>query len=63
MEFKTLLQKSEAELQRQLAGLREQLRARRFKVAEGQEKDVRSIRELKLDIAQILTRLRQIKKA
>ncbi len=63
MEFKSLLQKSEAELQRQLAGLREQLRARRFKVAEGQEKDVRSIRELKLDIAQILTRLRQIKKA
>ena len=60
MEFKLLLQKSESELQRQLANLREQLRHRRFKVSEGQHKDVREIRELKHDIAQILTRLRQV---
>lgn len=60
MEFKLLLQKSEPELQRQLANLREQLRSRRFKVTQGQHKDVREIREMRQAIAQILTRLRQI---
>ena len=59
MEYKELQQKSAPELQRLLASLREQLRDKRFRVSEGQHKDVREIRELKKDIARLLTRLHQ----
>lgn len=59
MKYSELQHKSSTELQRQLAQLREQLRDRRFKVAEGQHKDVREIREIKRNIAQILTKIRQ----
>lgn len=57
MEFSELTNVSEAELQRRLSGLREQLRDLRFKVSQGQHKDVRDIREIKKNIARIMTRL------
>ena len=60
MDFKELRQKSVPELQRLLAAWREQLRDKRFRVAQGQHKDVREIRELKRDIARVLTQLRQL---
>lgn len=44
-----------AELRRLLAKTREELRAVRFRVRSGQEKDVRSIRELRVKIAQLLS--------
>jgi len=50
---------SPTELQRRLGELRERLRDLRFRVAAGQEKDVREIRQARRTIAQILTRLRQ----
>ena len=56
MEWNELKMKSPIELQRLLQEKREQLRDRRFKVAQGQHKDVREIRELKHDIARILTK-------
>lgn len=60
MDFTELQHKSEPELQRLLASLRDQLRDRRFKVAAGQHKDVRDLRSLKRDIARLLTRLHQL---
>ena len=59
MKFSELTSKSVTELQRQLSELREQLRDRRFRVAHGQTKDVRELRELKRDISRLLTRIRQ----
>lgn len=60
MKYKELNQVSAPELQRRLTQLREDLRDRRFKIAAGQHKDVREIRELRGDIARVLTRLRQL---
>lgn len=60
MDFKDLQPKPATELQRQLTELREQLRQLRFKVAHGQHKDVREVREKKRDIARLQTRLRQL---
>ncbi len=57
MKYSELQHKSPQELQRQLAQARAQLRDLRFKVAQGQHKDVRDIRERKQEIARILTRL------
>ena len=54
-----LKQKSETELRRLLQEKREDLRDRRFRVAQGQHKDVREIRELKHDVARLLTMLAQ----
>ena len=48
------------ELERQLGTLREQLRDARFRVSQGQLKDVRQVRSLKKDIARMLTRLKQL---
>lgn len=62
MKFSELKNKSAAELNRELTQLRATLRDRRFKVAEGQHKDVREIREAKTDIARILTRLQELSK-
>ena len=59
MDFKELRQKSPVELQRLLQEKRDQLRDRRFKVAQGQHKDVRELRELKQDIARLLTKMKQ----
>lgn len=63
MEYKELKSKAEPEIQRQLAQLREQLRNRRFQVAQGQHKDVRELRELKRDIARLMTRLQELSHA
>lgn len=60
MNYQELKPKTAAELQRELARLRELLRDRRFKVAQGQHKDVRELRELKHDIARLLTRLKEL---
>jgi large subunit ribosomal protein L29 len=60
MDYKELRQKSAPELQRLLAAWREQLRDKRFRISQGQHKDVREIRELKRDIARVLTHLRQL---
>lgn len=60
MKFSELKNKSAAELNRELTQLRSTLRDRRFKVAQGQHKDVREIREAKTDIARILTRLKEL---
>jgi ribosomal protein L29 len=59
MDYKEINQKSPVELQRLLQEKRENLRDRRFKVAQGQQKDVREIRELKHDIARIMTKIGQ----
>ncbi len=58
MDTPNLSHKSPIELQRELARLREQLRDRRFKVAQGQHPDVRELRELKRAIARLLTTLK-----
>lgn len=60
MKFSDLKHKSTTELNRELTQLRATLRDRRFKVAQGQHKDVREIREAKTDIARILTRLQEL---
>lgn len=57
MDWNELKLKSPTELQRLLQEKRELLRDRRFKVAQGQHKDVRELRELKQDIARILTKV------
>lgn len=59
MDWSEIKQKSAAELERLLQETREHLRDRRFKVAQGQQKDVREIRELKKSVARLLTRIRQ----
>lgn len=59
MDFKELRQKSPVELERLLQEKRGLLRDRRFKVAQGQHKDVRELRELKQDIARLLTKMKQ----
>lgn len=59
MDFKELNNKSESELRKLLDEKREALRAARFKASNDQLKDVRTIRELRTDIAQLFTRLHQ----
>lgn len=59
MDWNELNQKSPNELQRLLQEKRATLRDRRFKVAQGQHKDVREVRELKRDIARLMTKLHQ----
>lgn len=62
MEIKELKKKSESELQQLLAETREKVREFRFKDANKQLKDVRSIREAKKTAARILTLLNSKKK-
>ncbi len=62
MEFKELKKKSESELQKLLAEQREKLREMRFKDANKQLKDVRQIRAVRTEIAQILTLINVFKK-
>ncbi|RMD58941.1 50S ribosomal protein L29 [Candidatus Parcubacteria bacterium] len=63
MEFKDLKNKSEAELHRLLAEMREKLRELRFKDANRQLKDVREIRQIRKTIARILTLLNSLHRA
>lgn len=59
MKFATIQKKSEKELHDLLEEKRAHLRTLRYKVGEGQLKDVREIRETKKIIAQVLTVLNQ----
>jgi len=59
MKIKELQQKSRAELQHILIESREKLRQLRFDLASGKVKNVREIRKIRKDIAQILTILKQ----
>ncbi len=61
MKYKELKQKSEAELKKTRLELSDKLRDLRFKVATKQVKNVREIRKIKKNIAQILTLLNQKK--
>lgn len=55
MEFKELQKKTENELHKLLAELRDHLREMRFKDANKQLKDVKTIKKVRNEIAQILT--------
>jgi len=61
MKITELRQKSKSELQKLLQDSREKLRQLRFDLASGKVKNVREIRELKKDIARILTLLKTLK--
>lgn len=61
MEFKELKKKKVGELHKLLAEYRDQLRDLRFKDANKQLKNVREIRKIKQNIAQILTLLNREK--
>ena len=58
MKIEELRQKSESELKNLLAEKRERLRVLRFDLASGKVKNVREIRQIKKDIARILTILK-----
>lgn len=60
MNFVELKNKSENELKKMLEEKRETLREARFKASNDQLKDVRTIRELRTEIAQLMTRLNQL---
>lgn len=55
MEFKELLQKPEEELKKMLQDSRERLRQLKFDLSSGKVKNIREIRQIKKDIARILT--------
>jgi len=59
MKLPELRQKSKTELQKLLQDNRERLRQLRFDLAAGKVKNVREIRKIKKEIAQILTLLKQ----
>jgi len=56
MDIKELAKKSKKELETVLKELRETLRQKKFQAAQGDLKTVREIRNLRKDIARILTR-------
>lgn len=58
MKFTELRQQSKSELQKILEEKRNKLQELRFNLASGKVKNVREIREIKKDIARILTLLR-----
>lgn len=58
MEISEFRAKSPVELQKMLAEYREKLRQLRFDLAAGKVKNIREIREIKKDIARILTILK-----
>lgn len=55
MKFKELKKRTINDLQRLLKSHREELRALRFSISSKQEKNMRKIRDIKRDIARILT--------
>ncbi len=59
MKFQDLKQKPKDEIEKLLKDLREKLRQLRFDLVSGKIKNVKEIREIKKDIARILTFLRQ----
>lgn len=61
MDWTEINRKGRPELERLLAVSRERLRTLRFAVSQGQHKDVRDLRDLKHEIARIMTKLRQPK--
>jgi len=63
MSYKELTNKTEKELNEMLKEERNYLRELRFKIGANQLKDVREVREARLRVSRILTRLREIKKA
>ena len=60
MAWSEIKMKAAPELHRQLAALREELRDARFRVNQGQLKNVRHVRSLKRDIARHLTKLQHL---
>lgn len=56
--FQEIKNKSAAELQKDLVGYQERLRALRFDLAAGKVKNIREIRAVKKSIAQTLTILK-----
>lgn len=58
MEIKELKQLSREELKKKMEDAREKLRQMRFDLQAGKVKDVRGIRQVKKDIARILTIMR-----
>jgi len=61
MKFKELVEKTDQELQKELAALREQTRELRFKLHGQDLKNTRQIKDAKQRIAQILTLVTQRK--
>ena len=57
MEYKELKKQTESELHKTLAESRDKLRDLRFKDANKQLKDIRSIRKIRTTIAQVMTLL------
>ena len=62
MKMRELLNRSDQDLQKDLQEMREKLRSFRFDLEAGKVKDVRGIRQLKKDIARILTLINQRRK-
>jgi large subunit ribosomal protein L29 len=58
MKFQELSQKSVSELQKELAGLREQVGSLKVKNRLGQTKNPHEVRQLRKDIARVLTALK-----
>lgn len=58
MKTQELLQKPKIELEKLLKDLRERQRSLRFDLAAGKVKNVREIRQIKKDIARIMTLLK-----
>jgi len=61
MKAKELRMKKETELLKSVADLREKRRSLKFDLAAGKVKNVREIRQIKKDIAKILTILKEKK--
>lgn len=59
MKFVDLKTKDRAELERLVRTAQDELRELRFRVHRGEEKDVRRIRELRTEIARLLTAVHQ----
>ncbi len=59
MKIQELRQKTKSELQKLLVDDREKLRQLRFNLASGKVKNVRGVRKIKKEIAQILTILKK----
>jgi large subunit ribosomal protein L29 len=59
MEIKELRRKTKEGLEREAKEKRERLRSLRFDLAAGKVKNVREIRQIKKDIARILTLIKQ----
>jgi len=60
MDWNEINRKGKPELERLLASGRERLRHLRFAVSQGQQKDVRELREARHEVARLTTKLRQL---